>query len=207
MTLDDMQSTLSSMFDVSSSTAQGYVQEAYRRAVADSKWLTSSVTIATTTAGDATYPLPANLVQLDSLFVDGVEYGRVGEFDIGDLNAAKVFLSQPGGVYGYTADSSGADQLQLYPTPTTSGLTITGKGVLVPADLVTGSGAGSSPVFPIDLHSVVLDGAIAIAYQRQDERPDMAAVHEARFQEGVQKLRARRISRVRGRGPFQARIG
>lgn len=205
MTLDDYVSTLTDMFDASSSTAQGWVQEAYRRAVTDARWFTETVTLGTTVAGQAAYALPVGLVQLDSLFINGVEQGRVGEFDIPDLNAGAAFLGS-GGVYAQTSSSSGADQIALYPTPTTNGLAITGKGEFVPNDLVAGTGAGSSPVFPLDLHPVVLDGAIALGYLRKDERPDLAGIHESRFQEGVQKLRARKISRVRGRPPFRIQV-
>lgn len=207
MTLDDMASTLVSMFDVTTSTAQGYVQEAYRRAVVDAKWFTETAALGSTVAGQAAYSLPVGLIQLDSLFVDGTEFGRVGEFDIPDLLSGDEFLSSSMGVYAQTSSAAGVDQVQLYPAPTSSGLAITGKGEFVPADLVTGSGAGSSPVFPLDLHPVVLDGAIALGYLRSDERPDMAGVHEQRFQEGVQKLRARKIARVGGRGPFRIRVG
>lgn len=208
MTLDDITSQLNDLFDVSSSTASSWAQEAYRRAVADSGWLTSTVAIGTTVAGQKDYALPTTVVQLESLFVNGVEYSRVGEFDLTDVSSSNAFLSTAGGIYAQSSSSAGVDQITLFPTPdaSTSGMPITGKAELVPSDLMTGAGAGSSPVFSADLHSVVLDGAIALGYMRADERPDMAGVHEQRFQEGVRKLKARKIARVRGRGPFRARV-
>lgn len=208
MTLDEFTTQLTDLFDVSLSTAQSWAQESYRRAVTDAKWFTETASLGTTVAGQAEYDLPVTLVQLDSLFVGGVEYGRVGEFDLTDLNSENAFLSVARGVYAQTSSSSGTDQIRLFPTPdiASAGQAITGKGEFVPADLVTGAGPGSSPVFTSDLHPVVLDGAIALGYLRTDERPDLAGVHEARYQDGIRKLRARKISRVRGRGPFRALI-
>lgn len=204
MTLDEMRAVLLNQFDVSSDTADGWCNEAYKQATSEAKWFAETASLGSTVAGQAAYSLPVGVVQLDSLFVNGVEYGRVGEFDITDLNAANAFLSVSQGVYGQSFSTTGQDQITLFPTPDASstGQAITGKGVFVPATLTT----GQSPVFPEYLHPGVLDGALEIGYLREDERPDLAAVHGARFQDLIRKLRALRVSRVRGRGPFRAGI-
>jgi hypothetical protein len=201
-----MTNILTGLFDVSTSTAQGWAQESYRRAVADSRWMTENLALGTTVANQSDYPLPANVVVLRSLAVAGVQYERIGEFDLVDIKAGTAVLSSSGGVFAQSSSSAGADQVTLHPAPTQSGLAITAKAELVPTDLVTGTGAGSSPIFPADLHPVVVDGAISIGYLRTDERPDMAMVHESRYQEGVQRLRARKIARVSGRAPTRIMV-
>jgi hypothetical protein len=204
MTLDDIRSALTRQFDVDTSTADGWANEAYKQAAADAKWFVETVTIGSTTSGQASYSIPAGVIQLDSLFVGGVEYSRVGEFDLTDVASSNAFLSAPGGIYAQSYSASGDDQVSLLPTPDTStaGRAITGKGVFIPSSLTS----GSSPVFPEDLHPLILEGALQIAYEREDERPDMAAAHAAKYQDGIRRLRARRLSRVRGRGPYRARV-
>jgi hypothetical protein len=205
VTLDDMTTVLSGLFaGESTPTLQGWVQEAYRRAATESKWLTKNLAVGTTVAGTADYPIASDVLQLESVVIDGAEYGRVNEFDILDVQHGRAFVDVP--VFAQSFSGAGADQITLFPTPTTSGLAITGKAVMVPPDLVTGSGAGSAPVFTTDLHSVVLDGAIAIGYLRSDERPDMAGEHEQRFRDGVLRATRRRVKRASGHGPFRAAL-
>jgi hypothetical protein len=200
--LDDIRNALTRQFDVDSTTADGWANESYKQAAADAKWFVETVSLGSTVAGQASYLIPAGVIQLDSLFVGGVEYSRVGEFDLTDVASSNAFLSSPGGIYAQSYSTSGEDQITLFPTPDANGKAVTGKGVFIPPSLTT----GASPVFPEDLHPLVLEGALQIAYEREDERPDMAAAHAAKYQDGIRRLRARRLSRVRGRGPYRARI-
>lgn len=207
MTLDEMSSQITGMFDVPTATAQGYVNEAYRQFVTDTEWLTATITLATTVAGTATYAIDATIVDIRSVFVNGVEYMRAGEWDIPDLNNGTAFLPRNvTGAFSQTSDANGNDQLVLYPTPTQSGLVVSGKVEKVPVDLVTGTGAGSSPIVSTDLHSAILNKAIGIAYLRVDELGYMSQYYDAYYQEGVQKAQGRKRKRVSGHGPFRVRV-
>lgn len=205
MTLDEMRAMVVHQFDVTASTADGWLNEAYKQASDEAKWFVENASLGTTVAGQADYPLSVSIVQLDSLLVGGVEYGRVGQFDIGDLAAGDSVQSDPGGVYGQSFSSTGQDQITLRPTPdaSTAGAPITGTGVFIPTTLTT----GQTPVFPEDMHLGIVDGAFEIGYLFEDEREDKAAIHGGRYQNMIARLRGRRISRVRGRGPFTIRVG
>lgn len=203
LTRDGMVAEITATLDADSDTAAGWVNEAYRRAAGESQWLEEAFNLGTTTPGTSQYTPPAGLVRLESLYVGGEAYARVGQYEIDDLNAG-AHISGPG-AFAEAFSSTGALLLQIYPTPTTS-LAISGIGEFLPADLAAGSGANAVPVFPADLHGVVLDGALAIGYLRVARDANLASVFEARFADGVRKLRARKIGRMAGRGPKQISV-
>jgi hypothetical protein len=61
------------------------------------------------------------------------------------------------------------------------------------------------PPFPSDLQSIIADGAIAIGLARMDERFDSAGYFDAKFADGIQRLKRRRHSHV-GRGGTPIRL-
>jgi hypothetical protein len=194
VTNDDIYAAVAGLFDQTQATIQGWVNEAWRRMTADAKWIHTTISLGNTVAGQSVYNLPSGTLKVDGLKVGSSVYSRVSEGDLWDLDDSAQLNGSS--VFAPSSDASGAQTVEIYPTPDTSGQPIVARGASLPADLVFGGGA--SPSIPADLHSGLIDGAISIGMLRQDERPDQAGVYESRFQETIVKLRARRIGLLGG---------
>lgn len=199
-------------FDVDDAMVGGWVNEMHRTAVASSKWLMQTYLLGPTVAGQAAYVLPASIVEVDGLFIEGpegvAEYSRVGTVDLWDLKAGNASLEGRGaGVFAPnfaaagTVLAGGTKQIELYPAPDATGLNISVLAAMEPADLVT----GDSPIIPLDLHGDLLDGAISLGMGRIDERLDSAAVYGQKFAAMVAELTRRATRRV-GSGPQRLRL-
>lgn len=208
MTYDELVAAVGSEggFDVSEAVRGGWINEVHRKAVAESQWMMRTLELGPTVADTATYALPDDVVDLVGLFLqdatdDPTAWQRVSTEMLWSLKAGTSWVTGSGGVFGPTFDDDGTEQVELYPAPTTSGVTITSLAAMVPPLMV----AGSSPVIPEDFHGALKDGAIALGLLRIDERPDSAALFEARFQAMVVDLKRRKKSRV-GSGTARMRV-
>lgn len=194
-------------FDVASTMIDGWVNEVYRKAVAKAQWLMRSLEVGPTVAGAATYALPAGVVDLAGLFLPDaatgrqLTYNRTSTEALWAVKAGTSRLAGSGGVFAPAFDSVSVALVELYPVPTTSGLSITALAAMIPTTLT----AADTPVIPEDMHGDLKDGAIALGLLRIDERPDAAALFEQRFQTMVGELRKRKNSRV-GSGSSRMKV-
>lgn len=173
----------------------GWLSDRHRELIVESKWkFADSYSLGTTTAGTQTYTWPAGAVQFEWIEIGGVRYFWATEEALDGLYEGTWQADTDDGFYTQAADATGATKLlRLYPAPTASGVAITGRVLLSPADLDT---SGSNPLCPDDLEQHLIDGAIATGELRAKKRPDVAAPFEQNFQAGVLKLTKRR--RLRG---------
>lgn len=193
--------------DASRATVLSLLNEAYMQQVADARWLQESVAVGTTVAGQATYAVPTSpeIVEVTGLKVGSYPWTRQGEQEMWE-NTALGGGNWTGryGSYAPSYDSAGVLSITLWPTPDSSGTAITAKAAVLPTAL-TDSG-GSVPITPTDSHGSLIDGASAFVLMRVDERPDLAAPFMQRFNDWTEKLRRRKNSMLRGRGPVQVQV-
>ena len=193
-------------FDVSVAMRGGWVNEVHQRAVAESQWQMQQLELGPTVAGTATYALPSNVADVAGLFTqDGAEtpvpYGRASTEMLWAVKAGTSRLTGSGGVFAPAFDDDAVPLIELYPAPTKTGVSVSALAAMIPAAMAT----GDSPVIPLDMHGDLKDGAIALGLLRIDERPDSAALFQARFDAMVAKLTKRKKSRV-GSGSSRMRV-
>lgn len=189
MLYDALIDRLQRQFDTDRSTVESVVNARHKQLASEARWRQAVQQLATTDAGVGTYSLPSGLVHLSDVKVGGVVYEWAPEADVWRIDP-----SDRGRWFSLTDDASGTPTLQLNPAPDADGQAITGQAVLLPVDL--SYGAGAVFVVPEDFHPVIHAGAKADLYEEVDERPDLAALQEQKFNDGVAKLRARRHSLV-----------
>jgi hypothetical protein len=178
----------------------GWLDDRHKQLVAEAKWkYADDYSLGTTTANVAVYTVVDDLVQVAWLEVGGVRYERTSSSHIDRLHDVTEYsVPSDQGWFAEGSSATGAvKQVRLYPTPTVSGTAITAKVSLVPADLDTSS---VNPVVPEDFEETLIAGALAVGEARVNKRPDMAQFHEQAFQDGIARLRKRRIGRF-GQGP------
>lgn len=176
--------------------AEARINQAYRRMVAESHWLTEKITLGPLVVGTNHYALPANVVQLLNVRVKGYAYDRKSPDEIDDLGVNDAWVS--GGYRGFFAPeftASGGGEVLIWPTPT-SVETFTARVAIVPEPMTNLGAAGEYPLLPVDFHEDLIDGALATAFRRDDERLAEADELEARFAARIRDLRGRRKSRV-----------
>lgn len=198
-----MVTTLRTMFDTDAVTAKSWVQERYDEMIDESGWSKNpTLSLGTTTAGVTIYSVPATVAKLATILVGGTkEYQPVGEQVLEDLKTQNLFLWQLSvGTAGVFANSGG-NAIELYPAPSSSGLALTARVSLEGTDIAD----GTEPAIPRGLHTYLLEGAMALGFERVDERADLAANHEQKFQQGIDKLRRRTLSRI-GHGVQRIRV-
>jgi hypothetical protein len=205
LTFDDVVDAVVAQADVSQPTAVKYVNSRYARMVTESDFLTRVNNLGTTTAGASTLALPTDLVGLRRVSVGTVRYDLVGAEDILDIqnNVNGMSWTSPDGTTGLVAqyyDASDVPTLLFYPAFSATGTAITAIQVHEPADIAYGGAAATA--LPIHLRPYLIDGALAEAYEKSDERADLAQVHEQRFADGIDKLKRLKNSRVRS-GPYR----
>lgn len=192
--------------EASRPTILALMNEVYMTQVADSRWLVEELTLGTTVAGTNSYVVPTSpeIIEITGLKVGGYSWDRVGEDEMWDLTAwGSGNWTGRYGSYAPTYSSTGALSLTMYPTPTSSGATLVARAAVLPAPLTDGVGV---PVTPSDSHSSLVDGAIGLILMRVDERPDLAQWFSSRSLEWTEKLRRRKNSIVRGKGPVQVQV-
>lgn len=211
LTFDAIVDRLVGQFDVTTAVASAWVNERQNRMVAEAQWRMSKTTIATTVAGTSNYTLPENVVDLRAVRVEAANgdvglYTPVGIEDLWKVDSGQSRIDYRDGGAGVFAEdytSSGGVQIRLHPAPAVTGSTIVGLISYMTTDLTYGT--GDPLVIPDDLRPFLQDGAMADGYTYEDERHDLAQLHEARFREGIELLRRRRNSRT-GSGPGRMRV-
>lgn len=190
--------------DTDRATVLSLLNEAYGTQVARARWLREIISIATTTAGTADYALADNVVTLERLRAGAYEFDPVGIDQMWALGTAGGTWNGRSGVYSVDYSSTGSTSITLYPTPDESGVALTGLASVLPDALTDDT--GSVPVTPVDSHGSLIDGTAALILLRIDERPDLAAPFQQRFDGVTEEIRRRKNSRVGTGRPAQMQV-
>jgi hypothetical protein len=186
-------------FDLLDADMLVLLNERHKEMVVQAKALLAVQTIGTTVAGQGTYPLPATVADVGTVYVGTTLYTRVGATDMVEAHAG--VLGVTGSVVAPSYDAAGGPGFELYPAPDTTGEAVSAVVALSPPDLTL----SDTPVPPDDLHTFLVDGLMSLAYLRNEGRADLSAPHEQRFNRGVELYAARKNSRV-GSGPTQMAV-
>lgn len=191
-------SRLQAQSAISSAEAQARINQAYRRMAAESYAIREKVAIGDTVVGTSVYDIPADVVQIISLRVNGLRYERKSSEEIDDLAESEAYVvGYPARFYSPEFTSSGTSQVYIWPSPTTV-VPITARAAVLPADMTDTTEGGEYPKLPIDFHEDLVDGALATVLLRDDERLSDSFALEDRFQQRIAELRGRVTSRVGG---------
>ncbi|HTE61712.1 MAG TPA: hypothetical protein VK631_15270 [Solirubrobacteraceae bacterium] len=191
MTWADLIAEVRAQIDVTDNQAYAWLLDRARIMNAETDWGLMAVLL-TGVTDQVEHPLGPDVIKVEAVVVDRVPYRRS---TLAGLDHARTVCSTKP-IY---AGAPGWPIVSIWPPPT-DGAEITVRLLTdVPDD------RAGSPFFPVDLHSCLADGAIATGLARMDERFDSAGYFEARFTDGVARLRRRRHSRV-GRGGVAIRL-
>jgi hypothetical protein len=169
-------------------------------------------------ADQGEYAIPENVVRVRALRVNGSRAWKRLEqiedlWELQQSGSPSAVLGVPGAFvadYGEDgdadADEDTAPVLTLWPTPTTAGLSIIGACAVLPAAITDATATSLELPLPADVVvPIAVDGAIRLGKLRVDEREDLAAPFQARYEAAVARLMKRAKSRIGG-GPGQARL-
>ena len=200
MTFDQLVDRVVAMFDTAPTEVTFWANQRHKRMVGEALYRLAELSLGNTVAGQSDYDLPEADIDIALLQVgaDTEPYVRGGVPEMVGLRAGTHSVNNAPGAFSIYADAAGDLKIRLNPTPTASGTAIIGWGVIESADLTYGSGAALLP--PAHLHSYLLDGVIADAHAQIENRWDLAAPFEQRYELGIDKLRRFKNSRVGG-GP------
>lgn len=199
----DLVSRLRTMSPMSEAEAKARLNQAHKRMVVEGEALKQSVAIAETVADQAVYELDPDIAQLLNVRIDGKRYVRKSVDEIEDLGASEAYSRGfPQRYFAPEFSGAGAGELRVYPTPTDTGLSITGRAVMLPPDLVNDT---DYPSLPSDFHEDLIDGAMATVLLRDDERLSDAFALEERFRGRIKELHGR-INRRIGSGPARIKL-
>jgi hypothetical protein len=154
-------------------------------------------------AGQSDYLAPVSAIEIMAVVVDGVPYGRAGWNDLQPGRTAFLTLSGDGGVASPQEGTFGERMVRVFPTPDAAGV-LQIHAAMLPADLDPAN--DSSLKVDADMGDALVSGALATALLRVENRPDLAASHEAIFSSACEELRRRVQRRYRGTGPARIRV-
>lgn len=199
--------TTQAAFDTSGSnvtpaTILSWINEKHREICVRSKYLKETLELGPTVAATPTYAIPTAVAEIRALRLGTAsEYLRVNVEQMWALRAVNATLTGPEqGAYAPAFSSGGVQSVEIFPTPTASGTSISALVVAIPPDLTTAP--DTAPSIPQDFHEAVVNGAIGMGYLRTDARADLAAPYMADFEAKVALLKRRAVARV-GQGPVQ----
>jgi hypothetical protein len=195
MTYADLIAAVRAQIDVSDDQAYEWILDRARVLNAETDWLVEQTSWGATDPGADTYPLPDGLVKVEAITVGTLPFKRSTP---GGVDVARD-TNQRSPVYAESWDAAGAHYLQLWPPPSAPAIVVMRFLSDVPDN------RGGSPPFPTDLQGVLADGAIAVGLARMDERFDSAGYFDAKFADGIQRLKRRRHGHV-GRGGTPIRL-
>jgi hypothetical protein len=193
-------------FDVTSAQALAWLNRRWRSMLGRARAYRKTITIGSTTSGTAFYAV-AGVLELYELEVAGVPYGPARRPDVYSNSQSRLTWSYQGEVGLFVADASSAavKGVTLIPTPTSTGLAITGFAATEPPDL-TNDGTGDALLaaqLDGEFVEALIDGAMAIGYRREGNiglARDNDAVFDAACGEFL------RITKRRYRGPGATQI-
>lgn len=189
--------------DASPADGLGWLNDRYKRLVAGSKWHRRERDLGPTVADQARYAVAADVVDVLAVRVaSGPPLTLIDIEELWELESGVLRVSGSGGFFSNAYDdTTSSESVAIYPPPATAGQTITALCAVTPADLDT----GDTPDLPDDMVQKLREGIIADGLALVDEDIESAAYHEQEFQNAIEQLRIRRVSRV-GRGPNRIRV-
>jgi hypothetical protein len=194
--------------EVPQATIVSFANERAGRMVAEAEFrVRDGALTATTVAAQNAYNLDADTVDVRSVRIGTDRYDRASIQDINELEAGRADLDTRDGSTGVFApyfSSTGTAQIYLYPAPSATGDSIVVEEALHPSDSTYSGTDNMATVIPKHLRSYLVDGVVADVYDFQG-RQDMAQFHEQRFEDGIDKLRRLRNTRV-GSGPARIKL-
>lgn len=196
-----------SSFDVTPTQALTWLNRSWRTMLSRARAYRKTVSFGTTVADDQTYDAPAGVIELYSLEVAGVPYGRARREDVYWDTQGRLTWTYQGetGLFYPDATASAVQSVTLIPVPG-AGLAITGLAATSPPDL-TNDGTGDTLLNAwADGHfEALISGAMAIGYRREGNA-GLRADAQATFDNEVEELRRDVKRRWRGPGPTQIRV-
>lgn len=192
-------------FDVSATQAGIVLNRSIKRLATASKWIREEREFGPAVAGQDTYPIPADIVDIHELIIAGEPSQRASTEDVFRLKAGSVSLrgGPPWTVFCQRSDATGTKLLGIFPAPAVNEQVAPGASLLALCSVSPADIQGSNvPPFPDDFEDTLLAGAKATLYRDLDENPDEGDIYEQRFDAGAEKLRRRANSRV-GNGAFR----
>jgi hypothetical protein len=197
-------------FDVTSAQALAWLNRRWRLALRRARAYRDTVSFGVTVAGTAFYAAPAGVIELYSLEVAGVPYGRAKRPDGYANSMSRLRWSGQGetGLFYEDASASAVQGVTLIPTPTAAGLAVTGLAAASPPDL-TADGTGDTLLnqfldIGLDVETLIA-GALSIGYSREGN----VGLRDAQmgvFDRDVEEWRRVVRRRFRGPGPTDIRI-
>lgn len=188
-------------FDVDAATGLRWLNRRHKTMVRRARLNRKTATVGTTTADQGHYVIDA--LDIYSVEVDGVTYNKALRRDERAWRAGRLrWTPSDEGLFVVTADTEGAIEIVLIPTPSESGKAIEAF-VALPADDLAGSDV---PLVPEDWYDALMEGVAATGYARDQEQTGPADRLEARFDAKCEELRVETARRFRGRGPTQIRL-
>lgn len=194
MNWTDLIAAVRAQIDVSDDQAYQWCLDRARVMNAEAGWLLDEAAF-TATEGQTQWSPPVDWMSLEAVVVNGYPFRRstLSQMDIARSGSSMRRL------YSEGVDDTGVRFVEFNP-PLTAG----NEAVVRFLSDVSDDRAGSPP-FPSDLQSVIVDGAIAVGLARMDERFDSAGYFDAKFADGIQRLKRRRHTHV-GRGGTPIRL-
>ena len=190
-------------FDVSDATALSWLNRRHKAMVSRARALRYTASL-TSVANQRDYALPANVVEIDEVSVNGLPYGMGIHRDLAMGAQGYLILGGVGGLVVSEESSSGAPEIAIYPTPTEAGLSIQVRAIWYPADLSTSD--NSTLIVPDAYIDALIAGAVATGLKRVENRPDLAQPMEQEFNDACEEWRRQVSRRYRGAGPYQIRV-
>lgn len=180
--------------DVTDDQAFAWLLDRARVLNAEAGWLLGEQSIAAIT-DQQEYDLPIDSLRTEAVLVNGYPYRRRTLTQMDEARAGHFTT----GIYSDAAMTSD-HVFAIWPPPST-GATIVLRYLIDIGD----PARNTEPPFPADITPILADGAIAQGLARMDERFDSAGYFDARFVDGIQRLKRRRHGRA-GRGSIPIRI-
>ena len=196
-------------FDASNTQALRWLTVRQRQMCRRSRCYRKTLSIGPTVNAQTAYAVPAEVVEILMVEVDGKVYGHLRMNDPSEGALGWIWLGGVGGIAGRYDSSAGEAMLWLYPAPLVGGPLEPGKAISLkavcrPPDLEEGKDA--TLVIPGEHVDALVSGAIATGMLRTEDRPDLAAAHEQIFTAACAELTQQTNRRFRGIGPAQIRV-
>lgn len=189
----------------SSPTVLRWLTNRHYKMVSRSKCYRKTVDIGPTVAGQRDYALGEDVVEIYEVLVGGIPYGRGRHVELAQGARGFLLLDDPdAGLMTAEESATGAREIALFPTPGTSGVSITVRAAWLPGELSVSDDATLR--IPPDFRDALIAGGIATGLRRIEQRADLAAPFESEYSDACEELRRQVSRRYRGTGPAQIRV-
>lgn len=188
-------------FDNTDDEILAWADERQKEMVAAARARRERVAVGNTVADQASYAMPAGIVEIYEVTVGGSPYGRSPHTDIAQANQADL-VWVGNGLYVADADSSAVDKITLIPTPEESGTAIEIYAAIRPVTLTL----AGTVFIPDEFVRYLRYGMLASGWDENAEDTGTAERFEQRFEQGVERYRRWVARRFRGSGPAQIRV-